>query len=59
MAVSITSHTENTVTLFAGVYADLVRESEQLRILKNFIELEEVFSKDQVKVLVKAMEVEQ
>lgn len=50
---------ENKVSVFVGTYSGLVRESEQLRILKNFVNLEEVYSKDQIKALIKAMEVEQ
>lgn len=34
----------------------LIKKREQLRILKNFINLEEVYSKDQIQTLVKAME---
>lgn len=49
----------DTVTVNVGVYAHLVRESEQLRILKNYVQLEEVYSKEQIKALIKAMEVEQ
>jgi hypothetical protein len=49
----------DTVTVNVGVYAHLIRESEQLRILKNYVGLEEVYSKDQIKALIKAMEVEQ
>ena len=49
----------DTVTVNVGVYAHLVRESEKLRILKNFVALEEVYCKDQIKALIKAMEVEQ
>ena len=49
----------DTVTVNIGVYAHLVRESEKLRILKNYVALEEIYSKDQIKVLIKAMEVEQ
>lgn len=37
-------------------YDDLVRESEQLRILKRFAKLEEVYCKEQITTLIKAME---
>lgn len=50
---------KDIVKVDVGVYAHLVRESEKLRILKNFIALEEVYCKDQIKTLIKAMEVEQ
>ena len=59
MAIPVNSQTENTVTIFTGVYGHLVRESEQLRILKNFVESDDVYSKDQIKALIEAMEVEQ
>lgn len=49
----------NKVSVFVGTYSGLVRESEQLRILKNFVNLDAVYSKDQIKELIKAMEVEQ
>lgn len=44
------------VTVDVEIYAKLVRESEQLRILKDFVNLEEVYSKEQIKALIKAME---
>ena len=50
---------ENTITINIGTYAQLVRESEQLRILKNFVANEDVISKSEIERLVKAMEVEQ
>jgi len=59
MAISVNTQIENTVSLFVGVYGNLVRESEQLRILKNFTESKDVYSVDQIKTLIKAMEAEQ
>ena len=37
-------------------YEVLIRENEQLRILKNFIKLENVYSKTEIETLIKAME---
>lgn len=37
-------------------YDELIKEREQLRILKNFVKLEEVILKDTVLTLIKAME---
>lgn len=44
---------------FYKLVGQLIRESEQLRIIKNFVDIEDVYSKEQIKALIKAMEVEQ
>lgn len=60
MAVSaVTKLVATTVEITEAHYEDIVREREQLRILKNFIALEEVLCKSQIETLIKAMEVEQ
>lgn len=51
--------TTATTSITDNKYDALIRESEQLRILKNFIALETVYSKSEVATLVKAMEVKQ
>lgn len=48
--------TTATTSLTQKEYDALIRESEQLRILKNFVALEDVYSTDQIKSLIKAME---
>lgn len=48
----------NKVILNRCVFAHLIRESEQLRILKNFISFEEVFGKQEIATLIKAMDME-
>ena len=47
----------STVELTESGYEALVRESEQLRIIKNFVGLEDVYGVTQVQMLIKAMEV--
>ena len=47
---------ENTITINRCIFANLVRDSEQLRILKNFVALEDVVCKSQIETLIKAME---
>lgn len=37
MAVGLKALTEDTTTILTSVYDDLIRQSEQLRILKNCI----------------------
>ena len=58
MAVSALTKTfgGTTIETTENAYNALVRESEQLRILKNFINLESVYSKVEVQTLIKAME---
>lgn len=51
--------TEATTSITQNEYDALIRESEQLRILKNFISLEEVICKSQIEEVIKAMEVKQ
>lgn len=38
-------------------FKNLIRDSEQLRILKNYCKLEEVITKSDILTLIKAMEV--
>lgn len=57
MAVSaLSTLTQSTTTILDSEYNKLIRQSEQLRILKNFAALEEVYCKDQITTLIKAME---
>lgn len=48
--------TTATTSITQNEFEDLIRKSEQLRIIKNYVELEEVYCKDQIKTLIKAME---
>lgn len=48
--------TQSTTTVTDEKYERLIRQSEQLRVLKNFVALEDVYCKDQIKTLIKAME---
>lgn len=48
--------TTATTSLTQKEYDALIRESEQLRILKNFVVSEDVISKSEVERLIKAME---
>ena len=45
-----------TIELTEGKHDHLIRESEQLRILKNLIKSDEVILKETVLALIKAME---
>lgn len=45
-----------TIEVSESNYNDLVRKSEQLRILKNFVASEDVICKSEVERLIKAME---
>ena len=45
-----------TVEIPESAFEEFVRQSEQLRILKNFIALEKVICKSEVETLIKAME---
>ena len=58
MAVSTLQKTfgGTTIETTEADYKALVRESEQLRILKNLVALEEIYSKEQIKTVIKAME---
>lgn len=57
MAVSaLTKLTGTTIEVTEDKYEKLVREREQLRILKNFIKQENVLVKSEVETLIKAME---
>ena len=47
--------TEDTTTILTSVYDDLIRQSEQLRIIKNCIENDMFYSGD-LKSIIKAME---
>lgn len=56
MAVSaLSALTQNTITITEKRHDELVRQSEQLRILKNFIRLEQTYSTE-YENLIKAME---
>lgn len=58
MAVApLTKLVSTTIEINEARYDHLVKESEQLRILKNFVALEEVLVKSQIEHLIKAMEV--
>lgn len=48
--------TKRTTTIEEKEYESLIRQSEQLRIIKNFLALEEVYTKTDLITLVKAME---
>ena len=48
--------TKRTTTIEEREYESLIRQSEQLRIIKNFLALEEVYTKTDLITLVKAME---
>ena len=58
MAVSALTKTfgGTTMEITEDKYDELVRESEQLRILKNYIKLETTFTKSEVVNLINAME---
>lgn len=45
-----------TVTIYIGAYASLVRDSENLRILKEYVRSEKVITKDEILTLIDAME---
>lgn len=45
-----------TVEIPESAFEEFVRQSEQLRILKNFLALEDVIVKSQIEALIKAME---
>ena len=47
--------TQSTTTITDAKYDDLIRQSEQLRILKNFIRCEKTYSTE-YEELIKAME---
>lgn len=51
--------TTATTSITDSKYDGLIRESEQLRILKNFVALEKVYSKSEIENLIKAMEAKQ
>ena len=55
-APALQALTTATTSITKNKYDKFVRESEQLRILKNFVALEAVYSKDQIATLIKAME---
>lgn len=56
MAVSaLQSLTQSTTTITDERYEKLIRQSEQLRILKNFIRCENTYSTE-YETLIKAME---
>ena len=46
----------NTIDIPESDFYILVKHSEQLRILKNYAKLEEVYTKEEVIKLIKAME---
>lgn len=48
--------TTATTSITEDKYDVLIKESEQLRILKNFIKSENVYSKIEIEALIKAME---
>lgn len=58
MAVSALTKTfgGTTMEITEDKYNEFVRESEQLRILKNYIKLETTFTKSEVVNLINAME---
>lgn len=56
MAVGVVALTEETNTITQIRYDALLRDSERLRILKNFIRSESVVCKKDIIELVKAME---
>jgi hypothetical protein len=45
-----------TVEIPKSAFEEFVRQSEQLRILKNFIALDDVLIKSQIETVIKAME---
>ena len=49
----------NTIDVTENEFYNLVKQSEQLRILKNYTKLEDVHLKEDVLRLIKAMEAEQ
>lgn len=57
MAVSSLSKLcNNTIDVPESEFYNLVKQSEQLRILKNYTKLENVIVKDDILTLIKAME---
>jgi hypothetical protein len=56
MASALQQLTKATVNIEEEQFKKLIRESEQLRILKNYCKLEEVITKGCIETLVKAME---
>lgn len=56
MASALQQLTISTVNITEDKHNKLIRESEQLRILKNFAKLDEVILKETVVTLIKAME---
>lgn len=57
MTSPLVTLTTSTVNITQKEFETLVEKREQLRILENFVDLEEVYSKEQIKALIKAMEV--
>ena len=45
-----------TVEIPESAFEEFIRQSEQLRILKNFIALDDVLIKSQIETVIKAME---
>lgn len=58
MAVGIKALTENTTTILDSDYRDLIKQSEQLRILKNIIKKSKntYISVDTLTIVVDAMD---
>lgn len=56
MASPLQALSVSTVNITEEKNDNLVRESEQLRVLKNYCKLEEVILKEDVLKLIKAME---
>lgn len=47
----------DTITITKGFYANLIRQSEQLKILKEFVRSENTITKTEIINLIYAMEV--
>lgn len=56
MASPLQALTVSTVSIAEDKHDKLLRESEQLRILKNYCKQDEVLTKGEILTLIKAME---
>lgn len=57
MASALQQLTMSTVNVAEEQFKNLIRDSEQLRILKNYCKLDEVLTKNEILTVIKAMEV--
>ena len=55
MASALQQLTISTVNIAEEQFKNLIKEGEQLRILKNYARLEEILTKGEILTLIKAM----